>query len=227
METSNSQVPAAEMFLAKLLHDIATPLCSLGMNLDTLGECREEHRPKVLKLAKKNLSIILEMAEKRRLFIQSRGQKRPFSIASATASAVDACQADIDPAAPVTATVEIVSDFEVMGSPELWDSLSQNLLTNAVRAVQRNPEPNPRTVQVKIERIDDHHGAITFTDTGVGMTDEQLARFWEPSFTTQESGGWHGLGKVIIQDAVEFHGGSISISSTPGVGTSFCVTLPF
>jgi len=217
---------AAEMVLAKLLHDMATPLASLGLNLDTLDECREEHRPKVLKLAKRNLAAILDMAEKRRAFIRSRGSKRLYSIGTATASAVDACKERFDPDAQVTAAVDVVSDFEVSGSPELWDSLVQNLLTNAVRAVQRNAEPNERTIQVKIERIDDQHGSVTFTDTGIGMNCEQLEKFWEPSFTTQESGSWHGLGKLIIKDAVEFHGGQIEISSTPNVGTTFSVTLP-
>jgi signal transduction histidine kinase len=65
---------------------------------------------------------------------------------------------------------------------------------------------------------------ITFTDTGTGMTRETLENLWRPLFTTKAKG--MGFGLAISKRLVEEHGGSISVKSKPGKGSTFTVTLP-
>jgi signal transduction histidine kinase len=64
---------------------------------------------------------------------------------------------------------------------------------------------------------------ITVTDTGVGMDEETQANIFTPFYTTKSRG--IGLGLAVTKRVVEAHGGTISVQSTPSVGTSFKVTV--
>lgn len=65
---------------------------------------------------------------------------------------------------------------------------------------------------------------ITFVDTGIGMAEEIMEKIWTPFFTTKAKG--MGLGLAICKRILEAHGGSISVESTVGKGTTFTVTIP-
>lgn len=66
---------------------------------------------------------------------------------------------------------------------------------------------------------------IVIRDTGAGMDAETLARACEPFFTTKAQGVGTGLGLSIVREIVDQCGGSLEITSTPGVGTEVTVTL--
>ena len=65
---------------------------------------------------------------------------------------------------------------------------------------------------------------VLVTDTGIGIKKEDLARVFEPFYTTKTNGT--GLGLAIAYRIMEDHGGTIQISSTPGVGTTTVLTFP-
>ena len=65
---------------------------------------------------------------------------------------------------------------------------------------------------------------LRVADSGVGMDEEALRRIFEPYFSTKTSGT--GLGLTIAKRNVELNGGTISVESTLGVGTTVTVTLP-
>jgi signal transduction histidine kinase len=63
-------------------------------------------------------------------------------------------------------------------------------------------------------------------DTGPGITPAQMAKIFDPYFTTKQGKSGTGLGLYITKKVVEDHSGSIKVDSTPQVGTSFTIRLP-
>jgi signal transduction histidine kinase len=89
------------------------------------------------------------------------------------------------------------------------------------------PEGGKFTVETRTEERDgDGPGAIKilFTDTGEGISPDNLIRIFSPFFTTRQQGT--GLGLSITQRIVEQHNGEISVTSVPGKGATFMITLP-
>jgi PAS domain S-box-containing protein len=93
-----------------------------------------------------------------------------------------------------------------------------NLTVNAVDAM---PKGGTLTIASTRSRDNVH---VTFKDTGEGMTTETLAKLWSPLFTTKAKG--MGFGMPIAKRLVEAHGGSITVESKAGKGSTFTVTLP-
>ncbi|WP_299618617.1 ATP-binding protein [uncultured Tenacibaculum sp.] len=96
-----------------------------------------------------------------------------------------------------------------------------NLVKNATQAMKADEE-NPR-IEVKVSS-DLHNVIINVTDNGKGITEENKKLIFEPKFTTKTSG--MGLGLPMIKNIIEAYNGSITFSSTLGIGTVFTVTLP-
>ena len=68
---------------------------------------------------------------------------------------------------------------------------------------------------------------VDVEDTGIGMDEETVKRVFEPFFSTKEVGVGTGLGLSVSYFIIkENHQGSIEVTSTPGVGTTFTVALP-
>jgi two-component system NtrC family sensor kinase len=68
--------------------------------------------------------------------------------------------------------------------------------------------------------------AMSFTDTGSGISPENLERIFEPFFTTKQEGHGTGLGLAIVYGIIERHGGTVKVDSRLGEGTTFTVWLP-
>jgi len=96
-----------------------------------------------------------------------------------------------------------------------------NLVKNATQAM-REEETHPR-IEVKVASKNESV-VITVTDNGKGISEENKKLIFEPKFTTKTSG--MGLGLPMIKNIIEAYNGSITFSSTLGVGTVFTVTLP-
>jgi two-component system, NtrC family, sensor kinase len=67
---------------------------------------------------------------------------------------------------------------------------------------------------------------ISITDTGCGIPPENLDRIFDPFFTTKDVGRGTGLGLSVSYGIVQAHKGDIAVSSTPGAGSRFTITLP-
>lgn len=66
---------------------------------------------------------------------------------------------------------------------------------------------------------------IEIIDTGCGIPQDKLNSIFEPFYSTKEKGT--GLGLSIVHSIIQAHHGKIEVKSTPAVGTTFIVSLPF
>ncbi|HEY0544459.1 MAG TPA: ATP-binding protein [Pyrinomonadaceae bacterium] len=94
-----------------------------------------------------------------------------------------------------------------------------NLARNAMQAM-----PAGGTLRAELQRTSAGRLRITFTDTGQGMTPEQVERLFEP-FSSSTSGGT-GLGLSIVYQIIRDHGGIINVRSREGQGTTITIELP-
>jgi len=95
-----------------------------------------------------------------------------------------------------------------------------NLLVNAIHAVGHDGHIRIST------RLNNRNVLVTISDTGKGIPPEHLDKIFDPFFTTKPVGEGTGLGLSITYGIVERHGGSISVESCPGLGTTFTIELP-
>ncbi|MFB9055182.1 ATP-binding protein [Mariniflexile ostreae] len=95
-----------------------------------------------------------------------------------------------------------------------------NLVKNSVQAISDNPAPQV-LVHVGTE---ENRVFITVTDNGVGVSEANRVKIFEPKFTTKTSG--MGLGLAMVKNIVETYNGTIDFTSEVGVGTVFKVTFP-
>ncbi|MBI4462940.1 MAG: HAMP domain-containing protein [Acidobacteria bacterium] len=95
------------------------------------------------------------------------------------------------------------------------------LLVNAAEAMPRGGR-----LEVSTEIAGSDSLRIRVRDTGVGIPADLLPHVFEPFFTTKENQQRAGLGLAVARSIVEQHGGTIAVSSTPGEGTEFVVSLP-
>jgi len=105
-----------------------------------------------------------------------------------------------------------------------WSQILGNLVDNAMDALESTPaEERLLTIQADIE---DAELIISVQDSGCGIEEHLLTRIFEPFFSTKEVGKGIGLGLAICHGIIEAMGGSISVRSTPGHGTTFTIKVP-
>jgi signal transduction histidine kinase len=95
-----------------------------------------------------------------------------------------------------------------------------NLLVNAAQSVGDVGEVRITT------RLEAETVTVCISDTGGGIAPDILNKIFDPFFTTKPVGEGTGLGLSISYGIIERHGGSITVTSEPGQGTSFTVTIP-
>jgi two-component system, NtrC family, sensor histidine kinase HydH len=108
------------------------------------------------------------------------------------------------------------------------DLIQQALINIALNAIQAMPSGGEFRIETKVIRpTGDSPGIveILLTDTGKGISTENVPRIFTPFFTTRQQGT--GLGLSITQRIIEQHNGEISVASLPGKGATFSIHLPY
>jgi signal transduction histidine kinase len=132
----------------------------------------------------------------------------------------------------VPENVEMVSQLDgalptILADPDQLDQVFGNIVLNAIQAM---PDGGRLVVKTSASSVEPSEGpslewvAISFADTGMGISKESLGRLFEPLFTTKAKG--IGLGLAVTKTLVEGHGGSIKVQSELGKGSTFTVRLP-
>jgi PAS domain S-box-containing protein len=140
--------------------------------------------------------------------------------------------------ASLPVTIEIKSSIapdvaRIVGDPTQLHQVLMNLCTNAYHAMRERG--GVLEVQVDMVNIDAITGGraaeqravrLVVRDTGQGMNAATLERLFEPFFTTKPAGEGTGLGMSIVHGIITRHGGTITVQSEPGSGTTFEIHLP-
>jgi PAS domain S-box-containing protein len=122
-----------------------------------------------------------------------------------------------------------------VGDPGQLQQVVLNLAINARDAMPAGGELRLETSIVTLSEEDcrkragvapGRYARLAVIDTGCGIPDEVLSRIFEPFFTTKELGKGTGMGLAMVYGIVQNHGGSISVKSQVGRGTTFEILLP-
>ncbi|MFJ6374605.1 ATP-binding protein [Pseudarthrobacter oxydans] len=218
---------AKDEFLASVSHELRTPLTSILGYLD-LALDEEGLDPGVeqcLTVAKRNARRLLTLVGD--LLTIASGSltisPRPADLNDVAATSISAAQPH---AAAAGITLELESTGPATGrfDPDRLGQAIDNLVSNAIKYT---PEGGAVTVRVSAAGQDLR---CEVTDTGIGMTEDELAqaftRFFRAANAHSSAIPGAGLGLAITRSIVENHRGTISLSSSRGKGTTAVLTLP-
>jgi signal transduction histidine kinase len=107
-------------------------------------------------------------------------------------------------------------------APAQIDQVFLNLIVNAAQAM---PEGKMGLIDIRTD-CNDKLVWIEVKDNGPGIPPDVLKKIFDPFFTTKDPGTGTGLGLSVSQNIIQQHGGTLTVDSTVGVGTTFKITLP-
>jgi signal transduction histidine kinase len=107
-------------------------------------------------------------------------------------------------------------------APAQIDQVFLNLIVNAAQAM---PEGKMGLIDIRTD-CNSEQVWIEVKDNGPGIAPDVLKKIFDPFFTTKDPGTGTGLGLSVSQNIIQQHGGTLTVDSTVGVGTTFKITLP-
>jgi signal transduction histidine kinase len=222
---------AKTMFLANMSHELRTPLNAIigfsellqDEGRETLCERHREFIGHVLSAGHHLLNLITEILD---LSTVEAGRMELHRRAVVLSDLFGEVRATVEPLAQ---RKEVALHFDAVDAlSPLWadpmrcKQILLNLLTNAVKFTGRGG-------QVRVETHDLAAGLeVRVSDTGVGIRQEDLPRLFQAfeRIATTAEGSGTGLGLALTKQLVELHGGTISVASRLGEGSTFAVWLP-
>lgn len=226
-ETLESErIAALQLLAAGVAHEIGNPLNSLTIHLQLLErrlrKLPEDDRDALLQpleIAQEEIrrldSIVSQFL---RAIRPAPLQRAPHDLNSLVRDAAEFLGPELK-SRHILLELELAPGLPVLDVDQ--DQLKQaffNIIKNASEAMKQGGLLKIRT------GADGDWVNITFADTGGGMTQETMARVFEPYFTTKKTGS--GLGLMITQRVVRAHGGEVVLESDPGRGLRLTIRLP-
>jgi signal transduction histidine kinase len=220
---SAEQLASVGQTAANVAHQVGTPLNLISGYVQLL---REELGPASPHLAR--LAIIEEQIGKvtttvRTLLDRSRqmARKTRTTAGELVSRVVEVMLPNLH-----AAHIKHEMDLEAGDTPILVDATNLelallNLMTNAVDAM-----PGGGLLRVRVTAAEHRRVQIEISDTGHGIPHDLMPRIFEPWVSTKKPGRGTGLGLPIARDVVSAHGGTISVTSVEGAGTTFTIDLP-
>lgn len=122
--------------------------------------------------------------------------------------------------------IRIIRDYDpsvqpVFGNAGKLQQVFTNLLLNARDAITAGG-----SIRISTIPSTEHSMIVEVSDTGMGIAAENVAKIYDPFYTTKGVGRGTGLGLAVSYGIVQEHSGHISVESNPGQGTTFRITLP-
>ncbi len=222
-----------DMFLALASHELRTPLTTLRGYTELLqrraaregrADERDQRITRLLHQQSIRLGKLIDM-----LLDVSRIELGQLSLERVP---VDLCQMVRQRVSELRETVERHTlhleceekDMIVEGDVLRLESVIQNLLDNAVKY-----SPEGGTIHVKLTTNQDK-AILSISDEGIGIPAEAVPllfkRFYRALNATDEHYGGLGLGLFIVKETLALHGGTVSVTSEEGKGSTFVISLP-
>jgi signal transduction histidine kinase len=150
----------------------------------------------------------------------SNTQWLPFDLHKAIQSTLNIVNYEVKYRADVVLEFGEIPEVECV--PSQLNQVFLNLIMNAAQA--QSPETRGKIV-ISTGTVEDKVW-VEVSDNGVGIAKENLNKIFEPFFTTKEQDAGTGLGLSLSYGIIQKHRGSLTVSSEPGVGTTFRIEIP-
>jgi len=218
-------------FTADASHELRTPLAAIR----AIGEVGLEREATPQEYRELVGSMLEEVNRLTRLvndlLMISRGDAGAIKLNYAPVTVFDMARDTISLLEPLaeekeqTLVLTGADDASVEADPVFLRQALINVVHNAIKY-----SPPQATTSLRVARVNGSSVAISITDSGPGIAPEHAAhifdRFYRVDTGRSRDAGGFGLGLAIAQWAVQAHKGSISVSSAPGEGSTFLITLP-
>ena len=213
---------------AAIAHEIRNPLNYINLTLDHLrssfSPADAEKKATFVQLTNQLKTEVARINRHITDFLKySRPSKLELQDLDIRAEAEDALRLVEGRAEECGIETRIVQDGPlppVMADRESLRSVFTNLVINAVEAI----DGEGGSVAIKLSNADQHSVKVEIIDSGCGIAAQDISKVFEPYFSTKDTGT--GLGLAIVKKAVDDHGGTISVASKEGSGTTFTIILP-
>lgn len=223
------RVAAWRELARRLAHELKNPLFPLQITVENLRKAREHHPDQFDGVFEQCTSTLLaELANLRGIVDRfsdfakmPQPTKGPAELNEVVRNVVRLFEAQF--AARTGAPIQLALDLAAQPLPVQLDTdqmsrALKNLILNAMDAM-----PAGGTLRIRTAPLPDAV-SLEVADTGQGLTQEECERLFTPYYTTKRHGT--GLGLAIVQSVVSDHQGKISVTSEPGKGACFLITLP-
>jgi signal transduction histidine kinase len=207
---------------ASLAHELRNPLTSISTFVQMLPtrHADESFREKFNRIVGTELNKLIKLTEQLLSFARpAQGEARPLDILALTDRVHQLLRYQFSKKG-VQLNLELAQgmDASVVGFDTELSQVFVNLLLNALQATETGG-----SVTLKVWE-DGKEVFASVTDSGCGMSPEQLKHIFDPFYTTKEGGT--GLGLPTCLRVMEQHRGSLTVSSSLGKGSSFVLRLP-
>jgi PAS domain S-box-containing protein len=198
-----------------------------ALNGSAVSYLREE-LPKAISQSLEGVERIAKIVGAMKEFSHPGVDRTPLDLNRAIASTITVATNEWKYVADVTTDFDATLPL-VPVMPGAFNQVILNMIVNAAQAIgdiAAGATSSKGAIAIATRRVDDWV-EIDIADTGCGIPAKVLDRIFDPFFTTKMVGKGTGQGLAIAQDViVKKHGGTISVDSQPGVGTTFTVRLP-
>jgi signal transduction histidine kinase len=220
-----------DQFVSTVSHELRTPLTSMMGYLEVTleGEAGElnDDQKQFLEIVNRNCLRLNRLIDD--ILFMSRVDSGRLSLDPSWISLAEIAAASVETARFAAEKKQITLVFEGQdGLPTMWGDpirltqMIDNLMTNAIKFT---PDGGKVTVSVGL-RAETLH--VEVADSGVGIPEDEVGRLFERFFraSTGTNAPGTGLGLSIVQSIAQVHGGTVNVTSTLGVGTTFHIDLP-
>ena len=220
-------------FVSIASHEIRTPLTStLGYvenMLDGITGPLNDRQARYLKQVKDNTTRLTRLInELLNLTLIEEGHRR---LHKTEVTVHEIFQDVLDSLQPLAQIKSITLAAQHQGTPQSFkadkDKVHQALINIVQNAIKFTPDGG--VVTLRSEILNDASIRINVHDTGPGLSTEEIPKVFDKFYTGTGLPGQDrgiGLGLAITKSLVELHGGTVSVTSSSGRGSTFCITLP-